>query len=76
MGYTKADHETIVRRDREARRVELSTSDAGQARRWARLGYLTGRVRLCLVAGSPGFGHVELHHRHHDFHHRYRRREW
>jgi hypothetical protein len=39
MGYTKAEQETIVRWDREARRVELYTSDAAQARHWTRLGY-------------------------------------
>ena len=39
MGYTKAEQETIVRWDREDRRVEMYTSDAPQARQWARLGY-------------------------------------
>jgi hypothetical protein len=39
MGYMKAEQETIARWDREARRVELYTSDAAQARHWVRLGY-------------------------------------
>jgi len=41
VGRTKAEQEqeTIVRWDREDRRVELYTLDAAQARQWARLGY-------------------------------------
>src|SRR6185436_19830819 len=34
-----------------------------------KLGHLTGRTRLRLVVSSLELGHVELHHRHHGFHH-------
>src|SRR5215510_4951255 len=34
-----------------------------------KLGHLTGRARLRLVVGSLELSHVELHHRHHCFHH-------
>src|SRR5262245_19694634 len=34
-----------------------------------KLGHLTGRARLRLVVGSLELSHVELHHRHHGFHH-------
>src|SRR5262245_49744492 len=34
-----------------------------------KLGHLTGRARLRLVVGSLELRHLELHHRHHGFHH-------
>jgi hypothetical protein len=53
MGFTKAEQETVVRWDREDRRVELYTSGPAQARHWTRLG---SDVRL--VGTDPEAGPV------------------
>lgn len=36
---TKAEQETVIRWDREDRRVEMWTADPAEARRWLKLGY-------------------------------------
>src|SRR5262245_59937336 len=76
---SSAKSETKVRRSPNAQtqpRRQICVSKFGDVG-WSallggiheKLGHLTGRARLRLVIGSLELSHVELHHRHHGFHH-------